>query len=385
MIDRNLKLQKNKSLFLLGPRKTGKSTFLKTTFPDAIYVDLLETDKFVKYTKEPWLFRQEVLFKVQENTKLRDTLIIIDEIQKVPILLNEVQKLIEEESLNFILSGSSARKLRNEGVNLLGGRAGRIYFNPLTLDEINDNYNLLDVLNKGKIPSIYLADDYLQELDSYINLYLKEEIIQEGLSRNLAVFSNFLKVSAFSQAEQVNFSNISRELSVDRRTVQEYFQILEDTLIGNFIYPYRANNSRVGIIKSPKFYFFDVGIANYLKGIKLLSTDGPQFGKSFEHLVYLEIKAYLDYKQIRKDICYWKTKEGLEVDFIIGNAEVSIEVKSGNLSNQDFEGILKFNLKFKTKKSFIIANISSGRILNNGLTVLSLNEFVKMLWKDEII
>lgn len=386
MLDRALKLPLKQSIFLLGPRKTGKSTYLRTYFPQSIYIDLLDTNQLVRYTNEPWLFKEELLQMLATDPSKRDLPIIVDEIQQVPLILNEIHSLIESEKLIFILSGSSARKLRQKGVNLLGGRAGRVYFNPLSLFEIPKEYSLLEILNKGKIPSILLADEHYQLLESYVNVYLKEEILQEGLTRNLRIFSEFLRIASFSQSEQINYSNIAREVGIDNRTIKDYFQILEDTLIGNFIYPFIDHKKRSEIVSSPKFYFFDTGIANFLRGIQFTSEDSSEFGKSFEHLVYLELKTYLDYHaKDSSKISYWRNKKGLEVDFVINDAQVAIEVKSGNLRNDNFEGLLEFKSIYNPTKAFIVANITQSRILANGLTVLTLRDFVESLWKGDII
>lgn len=254
-------LPKGQSTFFWGARKTGKSFYLKRHFPNSISYNLLETDLYFRLLKAPHLLREEILSLSEESLQYP---IIIDEIQKIPPLLDEVHWLIENSSAYFILCGSSARKLKREGVNLLGGRAWRYEFFPLVYPEIKE-FDLLHALNYGLIPSHYSAKHWNKTIKSYVNDYLKEEIRAEALVRNLRSFAQFLDVAAFSNGELLNYANISRDCGVDSKTIKDYYQILVDTLIGYYIYPYKDKIKREDLVATPKFYFFDVGIVNQLR------------------------------------------------------------------------------------------------------------------------
>ena len=259
MLDRKLKLKvpKGQSIFLWGARKTGKSSLLKSRFPDSVFYDFLNTESFIRYTKSPHLFREEIL--ALDATR-KNKPVIIDEIQKIPELLNEIHWLIENQGIQFILCGSSARKLKTQSTNLLGGRAWPFYFYPLVYTEIPD-FDLLKAIQHGLIPSHYLSSKrYVNKhFQAYVDIYLKDEIRNEGLVRNLRGFSNFLDVAGLCNGEMINASNIARDCGIDNVTVQSYYQILIDTMLGYYIYPYRKRIKRDLIIAKPKFYFFDVG------------------------------------------------------------------------------------------------------------------------------
>jgi uncharacterized protein len=336
-----LKLPAKQSIFLWGARQTGKSSFLKQHFKDAIYYDLLDTHEVARLTKAPYLLREEILklkpFKLKEP-------IIIDEIQKVPELLNEVHWLIENKKISFILCGSSARKLKTQSTNLLGGRAWQYHFYPLVFPEI-PKFDLLKALRHGLVPNHYLAgsqhiDDFLQ---AYVDIYLTDEIRNEGLVRNLAAFAHFLDIAGISNGEMINATNIARDCGVNRTTVQGYYQILVDTLLGYFIYPFRKKIKRDLIAATPKFYLFDVGVANYLAKQSPTALSGSNAGRSFEHYILMELIAYKGLHRKRFDIYYWRTKSGLEVDFVLGQATVAIEIKiSEQVHQQDLRGLIAF-------------------------------------------
>jgi uncharacterized protein len=317
--------------------------------------------------------------------------IIIDEIQKVPELLNEVHWLIENTAAQFILCGSSARKLKTRSTNLLGGRAWQYHFYPLVFPEIND-FELLRALQQGLIPTHYLADrsfinDHMQ---AYIDIYLTDEIRNEGLVRNLAGFARFLDIAGLGNGEIINVTNIARDCGVDRTTVQGFYQILLDTLLGYFIYPYRKKIKRDIIVSAPKFYLFDVGVANYLARQTVVDLKGVAAGKSFEHYIFMELMAYLKINRKRIDITYWRTKTGLEVDFILGNAQVAIEVKiSDQVHQQDLKGIIAFCEEFPKVKPFVISQDKRTRILKVNekinITIMPWKTFLNHLWQHEII
>lgn len=322
MLDRILQIvsELDSSIFLFGARQTGKSTILRRQFPKSIYIDLLDTAMRYRMQRHP-----EVLYDMLKD-KPSETLVIIDEIPEVPELLNEVHRLISERNHLFILCGSSARKLKRRGQNTLGGRALPVYLYPLVSAEIPD-FNIDRAVNFGMIPSHYLATDPWRRLSAYIDVYLKEEIKEEALVRNLNAFHRFLEVAALTDCEIVNYNNIAQECGVSSPTVNSYFDILEDTLVGYRIPAYTKTMKR-RLVQSPRFMFFDVGVANYLLHRKALVRGTLEYGHAFEHLVIQEIIAFLHYTHSEDRLSYWRTYNGVEVDVILGDAKVAIEIKS---------------------------------------------------------
>lgn len=384
-----LDLPKRQSAFLWGARKTGKSTILKHKFPEAYYIDLLKSDVFLKYLNEPSRLREELL---AQNPKNISNIVIIDEVQKVPELLDEIHWLIENTQLQFILCGSSARKLRQKGVNLLGGRAWRFHFFPLVYAELckNNNFDLLRVLNRGCIPSHYTSTNVNKSIQSYVQDYLIEEIKDEGVVRNLRNFSKFLESSSFSNGEQINYSNIARDSGIDSKTVKEYFAILEDTLIGSHIYPFSYKSKRAVLSHTPKFYFFDLSVVNYFQNRELKSLSGAETGHNLETYLYHEIKAYLTYNEKREEISYWRTSTGQEIDFIIGKAKFAIEVKISNrVRHSDTKGLYKFLEDYPDTQAILVCGESKARIVENEkgqkITVIPIEDFLKRLWSHELL
>lgn len=384
----NLTLPSKQSIFLWGARQTGKSLFLKMHYPSALYYDLLDTRQLVRLSHSPHLLREEIL--AQPDSVLAQP-IIIDEIQKVPALLNEVHWLIENTAAQFILCGSSARKLKTQTTNLLGGRAWPCHFYPLSSQEIPD-FDLLKALQQGLIPNHYLAEkkylnDYFQ---AYVDIYLTDEIRNEGLVRNLQGFSRFLEVAGMCNTEMINASNIARDCHVNRATVQEYFQILIDTLIGYYVYPYHKKIKRDIVTATPKFYFFDVAIANFLASQKILALKGSTAGKSFENYIAMELFAHRGLLRQRYEITYWRTKSDLEVDFILGDAKVAIEVKiSPEVHLHDLKGLVAFCEEHPEAKGIVVSQDTSERLIQVNekiaITILPWSIFLSRLWADEII
>ena len=332
----DIRLPTGQSAFLWGPRKTGKSTLLKQKFKNSLVYDFLRTDLFFDFSKRPSLLREQLLAK---GDKALNYPIILDEVQKIPQILDEVHWLIENKGLSFILCGSSARKLKRGSANLLGGRAWRYELFPLVSKELK-NVNLLKILNQGLVPDHYFQNQYQRSLQAYSQDYLKEEVFAEGLVRNIPAFSRFFESMAYSHGELVNYSNISRDCGVNSKTVREYYQILVDTLIGYLIEPYKKKQNRQVITKSPKFYLFDTGVAGAIMKRQIIEEKGAEFGKAFEHFILLEIMAYNSYSALDFEISFWRTKTGHEVDFILGNAEVAIEVKgTDRVDNKDIRSI----------------------------------------------
>lgn len=379
-----IELPKKQSAFLWGPRKTGKTTFLRQKFPKSTRFDLLETDTFFRLSKEPHLLRHEIQ-SLHENGKLVEP-IIIDEVQKIPVLLDEIHWLIENLGLSFILCGSSARKMKRSHANLLGGRAWRFELFPLTTRELGKNFDLLKALNRGLIPDHYLNENHERSIKSYINDYLKEEIRDEGLVRNLPAFARFLDAVPFSCGELVNYSNIASDCGVDSKTVAEYYHILVDTLIGVLIEPFRKNKKRDTIISTPKFYLFDVGVAGGLMRRTIQTKKGIEFGNAFENFILMELLAYRSYSEKDYRIEFWRTKGGKEVDFVLDGGKIAIEVKGANkIKSDDIKGIAGFIGDHNPRKAFIVCQEPVARKHDCGAEISPWKEFLEMLWDGSVI
>lgn len=377
----DINLPQGQSAFLWGARKTGKSTYLKNKFPSSIYYDFLKTDLYLELAKSPATFRQQILaFKKEEL----HSPVILDEVQRIPEILNEVHFLIENEGINFILCGSSTRKLKRGGVNLLGGRAWRYEMFPLVYAELL-NINLLDVLNHGLIPSHYLQSSYKRSLKAYVQDYLKEEIFNEGLTRNIPAFSRFFESMAFSHGELTNFSNIARECGIDSKTVREYYQILEDTLLGAMVFPFKKRQNRQVLGKTPKFYLFDVGVAGHIVRRQIVEERGELFGKAFEHFIFTELRAYSSLSELDYSISFWRTKSGLEVDFILGDGQVAIEVKGKRrIDGAELKALDAFQKDNLPKKTLLVCNEPVKRKVGE-ILIVPWREFLLELWSGKII
>lgn len=381
-----LQLPHRKSAFLWGARQTGKSTYLKDSFPNACWYDLLKSDVHLRLEKNPHLLREEILALTPDQLEQP---IIIDEIQKIPKLLDEVHWLIENAHAQFILCSSSARKLKRLGTNLLGGRALRYHFYPLTYAEI-PQFDLLTALNNGLIPPHYQSDHVHLLLESYVVDYLTHEIREEGLVRNLPDFARFLDSIAFSNAQMVNYTNIARDCGISAKTVENYYQILIDTLLGYFVPPYHKKIKRDIISKSPKFYLFDMGVVNYLAKRSIHELRGATAGEAFEHFILMELIAYNGLCKKRYEITYWRTKTGLEVDFVLGNAEIAIEVKiSRTVHKQELNGLIAFCEEHHPKKAIVVSLDTAPRLLkieeDIDIHILPWEHFLKTLWAGDII
>jgi uncharacterized protein len=377
----NITLPKGQSAFLWGARKTGKTTFLRATFPNSLSYDLLQTDIFLEFVKRPFLLREQLL--AASPQQLQEP-VIIDEVQKVPQLLDEIHWLIENRGLQFVLCGSSARKLKRGKANLLGGRAWRYEMHPLVSTEVAD-FDLLRVLNRGMIPVHYLQEEYRKSLQAYVRDYLKEEVFDEGLTRNIPAFSRFFEALGYSHGELTNYANIARDCGVDAKTVKGYYQIVVDTLLGTMIEPYKRRQDRHLIMRAGKFYLFDVGVAGAITHRRILEEKGEQFGKVFEHFILMEILAHRSYRELDHDINFWRTKSGLEVDFILGQGEVAIEVKgTSRVDSTDLRPIKAFIQEYRPARAFVVCN-ERVRRLHEEILILPWREFLKMLWDGEVI
>jgi predicted AAA+ superfamily ATPase len=365
------------SCFLWGARQTGKSTLLKKLFPDALCFDLLLSGEYERFLRNPSHLREILV-----NNDL-SPLVIIDEIQRIPSLLNEVQWLIVNRNVQFILSGSSPRNILRSGGNLLGGRAMRYELYPLISVEIPE-FDLLRGLNNGMLPRHYLSNHPAKLLSAYVGSYLRDEIISEAKIRNITSFFRFLEAAAFSNGEMVNFSNIAADCGISAPTVKEYFQILEDTMTGHFVHSFQKKPKR-RVITAPKFYYFDVGIAGFLLKRGRIENGSEAFGKAFEHFIYLEMYAHSHYSDINYPVYYWRTASQLEVDFILGDNEVAIEVKSTNMVNsRHLKGLKSFKEEYNVKKLIVVSTDPYPRLVD-GITILPWQIFLQQLWTGEII
>ncbi len=297
------------SFFLFGPRGTGKSSWVTTTYRDAVYLDLLDSGLYTQLLAAPG--RLEGMIPARHRA-----IVVIDEIQKVPALLDEVHRLIESRGLSFVLTGSSARKLRREGVNLLAGRARTRFMHGLTPGELGEDFSLAHSLAFGCLPTVYVAADPKAYLQSYVATYLKEEVQQEGLTRNVAAFGRFLEAASFSQAAPLNITQVARECAVERKTVEEYFHILEDLLLAVRIPVFRRRAKRK-LSSHPKFYLFDAGVFRTLRPSGPLDSPAEIDGAALETLVLQQLRALNDYLELGYAIHYWRTRSGLEVDFVL--------------------------------------------------------------------
>lgn len=365
------------SVFLFGARQTGKSTLLQQRFPDAMYIDLLKSEIYERYRRAPQLLRTDV------GLLPKDRVIVIDEVQKIPALLDEVHWLMANEERRFVLSGSSARKLKRGGANMLGGRAVGMRLFPLVSAEIPD-FNLIKACNYGLLPRHYEVKDPTRRLKSYVGDYLREEISAEALVRNLAVFSRFLEIAAFCDGEMLNYNNIASDCGVSAPTIKEYFSILEETYIGYTIPSFTKSKKRTAL-QARKFYLFDVGIANYFQKKANLLPESADFGKAFEHLVFQEVIAYLSYSEKDKELYYWRTTRGYEVDMILGEGEVAIEIKSAReIVSRHTKGLKAFKEDFPEARLIIVSLEEQPRLVNE-VEVYPAMQFLKKLWNGEII
>jgi len=367
----------NESLFLWGARQTGKSTLLKALFPKSLYFDLLLSDVFERLQRNPSLLRETIIGTDPSGP------VIIDEIQRIPTLLNEVHWLITNKNVQFILSGSSSRKILRTGANLLGGRALRYELYPLVYKEIPD-FDLMRALNHGLLPRHYLSKNPEKLISAYIGSYLRDEIMAEAKIRNIVSFSRFLEATAFSNGEIVNYTNIASECGVSAPTVKEYFQILEDTLTGRFLPSYQKKPKR-RVILAPKFYYFDIGMTNYLLKRKSIEPGNETFGKAFEHFIYHEIYSHSNYSGLNYQVSYWRTASQIEIDFVLGDHQVAIEVKATQLANpRHLKGLKSFAEEYKVEKLILVSNDPLPRQIGN-ILIMPWKIFLDKLWAGEIM
>jgi len=364
-------LLRKKSHFLFGPRQTGKTSLIRHSLKGVRSYDLLDNSVYLSLSQDPSRIAQEI--------NPRDRIIVVDEIQRLPILLNEVHRLIEERGIRFLLTGSSARKLRRGGVNLLGGRARTKYMHPLTYTELGNQFDLLKAIERGLLPSVYLSEDPHADLEAYTGSYLQQEVVAEGVTRNVPAFSRFLKVAALCNGTVVNFTNVSNDAQVPRTTVYEYFEILKDTLLLYELPSWRKSKKRKPLTSS-KYYFFDVGVVATLQGRQFRSGT-PEFGEAFETYLMHELVSYSDYIS-GELLSYWRSTSGFEVDFILGD-HTAVEVKAKkNISAHDLKSLRAF-AEEKGLKRYLCVSLEPRKRNLEIVTVLPYRDFLEALWSRE--
>lgn len=370
-------LLKKKSLFLFGARATGKSSLIKQQLAEtSLVIDLLRSDVFLRLNNAPW----ELVQLIEAHPQAQ--YIVIDEIQKIPILLNEIHRLIEERQLHFLLTGSSARKLKKENVNLLAGRAWEAHLRPLVMHEIPD-FSLDKYLTVGGLPAVYLSDTPQEELKAYVSTYLQQEIQLEAAVRKIQAFTKFLNFAALTSGKILNFSAIANDAGVSATTIREYYQILEDTLIG-YIVPAWTKTRKRKALSSAKFYFFDVGVMQRIAGIRQVNQQSSLHGFAFEHFIAMELKAYIDYQRLDLGLSYWCTKHGQEVDFILGD-DIAIEIKTCNkVSYKHLKG-LKTLQEERICKHYILVSFDPVIRVVDGIELYDWKTFLNKLWHSEIV
>jgi predicted AAA+ superfamily ATPase len=378
-------LPPQQSAFLWGPRKAGKSTYLHERFPNSLYLDLLDSDVRIPLLRRPQL-RELIDGATAEQRKLP---IIIDEVQKVPDLLDEIHWLIENRGLSFILCGSSARKLKRGQANLLGGRAWRFELFPLVTAEVPD-LDLLRALQWGLIPSHYLSANPERSLQSFVNDYLQEEIAAEAATRNLAAFARFLDLAGITNGELVNHKQIASDVGVDAKSVKSYFQILTDTLLGRYLEPLPVKpGSRKNLVATPKFYLFDPGVVSILRHTQLTGLNGAEAGHLFETFIANELFAWMSYRERRRPIHFYRTRTGAEIDFVLGKGEAAIEVKlTDRIRATDLQSLNGFLAEYPTARAIVVCLEKLPRVVEaegRAITILPWRDFCQRLWSGALL
>lgn len=361
-----------KSHFLFGPRQTGKTSLIRHTMAGVRRYDLLDSSVYLALSRDPGRLGEEI--------EAADRVVVIDEVQRLPSLLNEVHRLIEERRIRFLLTGSSARKLRGGGVNLLGGRARVKYLHPLTYAELGSDYDLRRAAQRGLLPSIYYSDDPRADLEAYGGLYLQQEIVAEGATRNVPAFSRFLRVAALCNGKIVNFTKVANDSQVARTTVYEYFSILEDTLLLHELPAWKKSKRRKPL-SSSKYYFFDVGVVATLQGREFRSGT-PEFGEALETIIFHELLAWRDYVS-GQPLSYWRSTSGFEVDFLIGD-HTAIEVKATTTVDRSDVKSLRALAEEKRWKQLLCVCLEPRRRQLGEVTVLPWREFLTALWTGDL-
>ena len=375
MFERLIKkpLESRKSFFLFGPRGTGKTTWLKHRLPEALFVNLLQSEYYNRLSANPEQLRQLI---PPDHTGWT----VIDEVQRIPALLNEVHDLIEARGLVFVLTGSSARTLRRRGVNLLAGRALTYRMHPLTAVEQQEAFNLRDSVQLGHLPARFNESDPGKYLKDYVQAYLREEVMQESLTRNIGHFSHFLEVASFSQGATINISAVAREAHIERSVAENYFSILEDLLIAVRL-PVFARKAKRKLTSQKKFYFFDAGVFRAIRPVGPLDSDAEIDGPALETLVFQELRAVNDYHDYGYQISFWRTRNGLEVNFVLYGPRglLAIEIKrSTQIQPKDTRALREFKKDYPPAKCFVFYGGPSALYMDD-VTVLPIEHALRNL------
>ena len=360
-----------RSCFLFGPRQTGKSTLIRRQLDAHPIYSLLDQTLFVRLSRNPALIREALTGDT--------TIVVIDEIQKMPGLLNEVQLMIEEYGVRFLLTGSSARGLRRKGVNLLGGRARSRTLHPFVRVELGERFDLDRALEHGLLPPIFLSDSPAEDLAAYAGDYLKEEVAAEAIVRNIGAFSRFLETAAHAHGEMINFSNMADDAQVPASTVREYYQILKDTFIAHEV-PALTESRKRKAVSTSKYYLFDVGLARHLQGRRGLAPGTAEYGSAFESFVFQEIKAFCDYHRLDTPR-YWRSKSKFEVDFVFEGLAVEVKAKK-NVGARDLRGLRALREEGLFDHYLLVSMEPAPRVVD-GIRILPWSDFLDRLWGGE--
>lgn len=382
----NIKERLNqKSVLLLGPRQTGKTSYIKNELGQSVKAkwDLLNSRTRRQLEVDPQILYDQIMaLDINPDSDI----VVIDEIQKVPALLDVVHEVIEEKKIRFLLTGSSARKLKKEGVNLLGGRASKAILLPFVYEELKSigEKSLEEIFLRGMLPPAWDDDDPDAFLDDYISTYLQDEIAAEGVTRNLPGFGSFLQIAAIQSGEQLNYSNLANDIGMSRQSIANWYQVLEDTLLGFQLPPWKKSVKRKSV-SITKFYLFDVGITRRLSEIEVPSDTQSDYGRLFENFIAMELKAWHDYNRRKDSLCYWRTENGTEVDFVIGD-DIAIEVKATkNPTPRNLGGLRKIGEERDFKQRILVCRENMPRKTDEGILILPWQEFLHRLWGNRIL
>lgn len=374
-----------KSVFLLGPRQTGKTSYIKNELGSAVKAkwDLLNSRTRRMLERDPQILYEQIMALDIDS---ESGVVVIDEIQKIPALLDVVHEIIEEKKIRFLITGSSARKLRREGVNLLGGRVSKAAILPFVYEELKaiGEKSLEEIFLRGMLPPAWDDDDPDGFLDDYIETYLQDEIATEGVTRNLPGFGNFLQIAALQSGGQLNYSNMANDIGMSRQSIANWYQVLEDTLLGFQLPPWKKSKKRKSV-SITKFYLFDVGVTRRLSEIDVPSDTQGDYGRLFENYIAMELKAWHDYNRRKEPLCYWRTESGTEVDFVIGD-DLAIEVKATrNPTYRNMDGLRKIGEEASFKCRILVCRESMPRMTDEGILILPWQEFLHRLWSNSLL
>jgi len=376
LVPRHLQIEKvlsSKSCFLFGPRQTGKSTLIREQLAGCMVYDLLDQSLFLRLSRNPAFIREALTPET--------SLVVIDEIQKLPELLNEVHLMIEQHGLRFLLTGSSARSLRRKGVNLLGGRARSRILHPFVRQELGARFDLNRALEYGLLPSIYFSDNPDEDLAAYAGDYLKEEVAAEAVVRNVGAFSRFLTTAALEHGRMVNFAHIANDAQIPASTVRAYYDILKDTFIAREV-PAVTETRKRKAISTSKYYLFDIGLVRHLQGRKGLAPGTPEYGESFESFIYQELAAYCSYNQLDPPT-YWRSKSGFEVDFVFQGLAIEVKAKT-NVGIRDMRGLAALREEGITHRHLLVC-MEPMQHRVGGIEVIHWEFFLDELWQGRLI